>query len=55
MIISFVKIFDSFFPVIMLKTFVFKSSVLFGIHTLLGQSLKVLPAPIHLSHGTANG
>ena len=33
--ISFVKIFDSFLPVIMLSTRRFKSSVLLGIHTLL--------------------
>ena len=33
----------------------FKSSVLFGIHTLLDNSLIVLQLPAHLSNLTANG
>ena len=39
----------------MLKTVRFKSSVLFGTHTLLDRSSKVLQLPIHLSKLTANG
>ena len=31
----------------------FKSSLLFGIHTLLDKSLRVLQAPAHLSNSTA--
>ena len=33
----------------------FKSSVLFGTHTLLDKSLRVLQRPIHLSSLNANG
>ena len=33
----------------------FKSSVLFGTHTLLDKSLRVLKRPTHLSYLTANG
>ena len=51
---SFLKIFDSFFPVIVLNTLRFKSSVLFDTHTLLDKSLRVLQRPTHLSHLTAN-
>ena len=51
----FVNIFDLFIPVIMLKTLRFKSSVLFGIHTLLDKSFRVLQLPTHLSNLTANG
>ena len=40
-IICFVNTFDSFIPVIKLKTLKFKSFVLFGTHTLLRTSLRV--------------
>ena len=50
--ICFVTVLDSFIPVIMLKTFRFKSSVLFGTHTLLDRSLGVLQ---HLPKLSANG
>ena len=50
--ISFVKVFGSFIPVIviivMLKTLIFKSSVSFGTHALLDKSLRVLKLPIYL-------
>ena len=36
----------------MLKTFRFKSSVLFGTHNLLDKSLRVLQLPTHLSNLT---
>ena len=39
----------------MLKTLRFKSSVLFGIHTLLDKPFRVLPLPTHLSNLTENG
>ena len=39
----------------MFETLRFKSSVLFGIHTLLDKSLRVLEHPTHLSNLTANG
>ena len=39
----------------MLKTLRFKFSVLFGIHTLLDQSLPVLQLPTHLSNLIGNG
>ena len=39
----------------MLKTPRFKSSVLFGIHTLLDKSFRVLQLPTHLSNLTENG
>ena len=55
MIHVFVNVFDSFIPVIMLSTLKFKSSVLFGTHTLLDKSLRVLQLPTHLSNLTANG
>ena len=45
----------SFIPVIMLNKLRFKSSVLFGTHTLLDQSFRVLHLPTHLSNLTANG
>ena len=48
--ICFVNVFDSFIPVIMLKTLRFKSSVLFGTHALLDKSLIVLQLPAHLSN-----
>ena len=47
--------FDSFSPVIILKTNIFKPSVLFGIHALLDKSLRVLQLPKHLSSLTTNG
>ena len=53
--ICFVNVFDSFIPVIMLNTLRFKSSVLFGIHTLLDKSFRVVQPPTHLSNLTANG
>ena len=43
-----------FIPVIMLKALRFKSSVLFGTHTLLDKSLRVLQLPTHLSNLTAS-
>ena len=39
----------------MLKTLRFKSCVLFGIHTLLDKSFRVLQLPTHQSKLTANG
>ena len=39
----------------MLKALRFKSSVLFGTHTSLDKSLRVLQLPILLSNLTANG
>ena len=53
--IRFVNVFDSFIPVIMLNTLIFKSSVFFGTHTLLDKSLRVLKLPTHLSNLTVNG
>ena len=50
----FVKIFYSSFPVITLIIFLFKCSVLFGTHTFLDNSLRVLQLPTHLSNLTAN-
>ena len=38
----------------MLNTFRFKSSVLFGTHTLLNKSLRVLQLPTHFSNLTVN-
>ena len=38
----------------MLKTLGFKSSVLFGTHSLLDNSLRVLQLPTHLSKLTEN-
>ena len=38
----------------MLKTLKFKSSILFGTHTLLNKSLRVLKLPTHLSNLTTN-
>ena len=52
---SFVRMFDSFFPVIMSNTLRFKFFALFGAHTLLDKSLRVLQLPMHLSNLTANG
>ena len=39
----------------MFKTVIFKSSVLFRIHTLLDKSIRVLQLPTHLSDVIANG
>ena len=47
--ICFANVFDSFIPVIMLKTPRFESYVLFRTHTLLDRSLRVLQLLIHLS------
>ena len=47
--------FDSFIPVITLKKFRFKSSVLFGTHSLLDKSLRVLQVQTHPSNLTVNG
>ena len=40
---TFVKVFYSFYPVIILKTYMFKSAVLFGTYTLLDK-------PVHCIH-----
>ena len=45
----FVNVFYSFIPIIMLKILRFKSSVLFGTHTLLDKSLRVLQLARNLS------
>ena len=44
-----VNILDIFVPVIILNTFRFKYSVLFGTHILLDRSLRVLQIPVHLT------
>ena len=46
---------DIFISVIMLSTLRFKSSALFGTHTLLDKSLRVLQLPTHQSNLTVNG
>ena len=51
----FVNVFDSFIPVIILKTITFKFYVLFGTYTLLDRSLRVSQLPAHLSKLTENG
>ena len=53
--IYFANVFDSFIPVILLKTLRFKSSVLFEMHALLDKSFRVLQLPKHLSNLTENG
>ena len=53
--IFFVRIFDLSLPVIILKPRTFKSSVLFGRHTLSDKSLTVLQHPTHLYNLKANG
>ena len=53
--ICLVIVFDSCFPLIMLKTLRIISSVLFGMHTLLGKSLTVLQLRIDLSNLTRKG
>ena len=47
--------FDSIFPVIILETCIFKSSLLLRTHTLLDKSLKALQLPTNLSNLTTNG
>ena len=47
--------FDSFISATMLNMLRFKSSVLFGRHTLLDKSLRVLQLPAHLSDLITNG
>ena len=49
-----VNIFDSFIHVIILKTFTFKSFVLFGKHIQLDRSLRVLQLPVCLPKLTAS-
>ena len=44
-----------FVPVIILKTYKFKSSVLFETRALLDMLSRVLQLPAHLSRLTANG
>ena len=39
------NVLNSFISIIMLKTLRFKSSALFGTHTLLDKSLRILPVP----------
>ena len=51
----FVDIFESFILVIISKTFIFKSSDLFGTCTLLDNSLRVLQLLTYLSNLAANG
>ena len=46
--------FYSFIPLIMLNTLRFNSSFLFGTHTFLDDSLRVLQLPTHLSNLIAN-
>ena len=53
--ISFVNVFDSFTLVIMLNTLSFKSSVLFGIHSLLDKSFRVFQLPTNLFNLIENG
>ena len=53
--ICLVNVFYSFIPVIMLNTLRFKTSVLFGTHTLLDKSFRVLQLPTHQSNLTAGG
>ena len=52
--ICLVNVFDSFIPVIVLKTFRSKSSVLFGTHTLLHKSLRILQLLTHFSNLSVN-
>ena len=47
--------FYSFIAAIMLNTVRFNSTVLFGTHTFLDQSLRVLQLPTDLSNLIANG
>ena len=52
--ICFANAVNSFVCVTMLNTFRFKSSALFGIHTLLDKSVRVLQLPTRLSNSTVN-
>ena len=47
-------VFDSYIPVIMMNMLRFKSSVLFGTHTLLDKSLRVLKLLTYLPKLIAN-
>ena len=47
--VCFVNVFGSFIPAIMLNTFIFESSVLFGTHTLLDKSFRVLQVLTYLN------
>ena len=49
------NIYDSFIPVIVLSTLRYKFFVLFGTHTLLDKSFRVLELATHLSNLSANG
>ena len=53
--ICFANVFYSFTTAIMLKMVRFESSVLFGMHTLLDRSLRVLQLPAYVFKSTANG
>ena len=52
--IFFVKIFDSFIPVIMLNALRFKCYILHATHTLLDKSLRVLQLPTRLFNLTTD-
>ena len=52
--ICFFYVFDLFIPVFKLNTIRFKFTVLFGTHTLLDKTLRLLQLPTHLSNLTAN-
>ena len=52
---NFMNIFDWLIPAIIMKICIFKSSALFGTHTLLNKPLIVFQLPAHLSNLTANG
>ena len=49
------NVLDLLIPVIMLSTLRFKSFVLFGAHTLLDKSLRVVQFPTYLSNLALNG
>ena len=51
---SFVENFYLFFLIMILKTCMFKFSVLFRIHSLSDKSLRVLQLPTHVSILTSN-
>ena len=53
--ICFANVFDLFILAIILKKLKFTSSVLFGTHILLDESLRVLQLSLHLSKLTTNG
>ena len=52
---SYVKVFDSFLPIIILKICTFNVPVLFGTHTFLEKSIRVLKLLTYLSDLTVNG